>query len=244
MATGRSRMIGQVVVAAVLGALVVGTAPAAQANPNELGLDVLAEQGTVGPDGRSITFGVVTECDRKATIVEARISAVQPQASGEGTFTPICNRIPTFLQVTVPVAGGSFQTGSAQVSARLVVRAGKTKSAQDSALVRIRPSVSVLLADRALVEGAGETVRIDVTVTCPVASNGQGGLVQIYQDQVIGSGAIAPTACDGLPHTQSVRVATSGRPFAAGPAQASASASVEEGGDFFPGGDFRDIQIS
>ena len=232
------------VVAVLLGILVVGGARAAQANPNELSLEVVRDQATVAPDGRSITFGLTIQCDRRATVLEARISAVQPQASGEGTFTPICNRIPTFVQVTVPSTGGSFQTGAVQVGASLVVRSGRTKQAQDSALLRARPSVSVLLADRAVVEGAGEAVRIDVTLTCPVAGNGQGGLVQIYQDQVIGSGAIAPTVCDGIPHKQSVRVATSGRPFQPGPAQAAASATVEEGGDLFPGGDFRNIQIT
>src|SRR5262245_24842862 len=148
MAAGRSRVVSQVVVAAVLGVLAVGTAPAAQASPNELSLEIVREQGTVAPDGRSITFGLVTQCDRKATVVEARISAVQPQASGAGAFAPICNRIPTFLQVTVPVAGGSFQTGSAQVSASLVMRAGKTKQAQDAALLRLRPGVALLVGAR------------------------------------------------------------------------------------------------
>ncbi|HEX2498377.1 MAG: hypothetical protein ACRDWG_02925 [Actinomycetes bacterium] len=243
MAADRFR-VGQVVVAAVVGVVLLGGAQVAHANPNELTIDVLQDQATLAPDGRSITFGMFVQCDRKSQVLEARATVVQPQASGEATFTPICNRLPTFVEATVPALGGSFVTGEAQVSARLLVREGRTKQVQDAAVLRVRPSVSVILADRAVLTGGGDAVQIDVTVTCPVASIGRGGQVTIYQSPVAGTGTIAPTACDGLPHTQSVTAQASGGEFRAGAAEAFASATVEDGGEVFPGSDFRNIQIS
>ena len=142
----------------------------------------------------------------------------------------------------MPAAAGSFQTGAAPVSALLVVRAGRTKQVRDSAVVRVRPSVSVRLADQAVLDSGGQAVRIDVTVTCPVSASGQGGQVAVYQGEV-GTGSFGPTACDGLPHTLSVRVATAGGLFQVGSAQAEAFAAVEEGGDIFPGTDLRTVQI-
>jgi len=142
----------------------------------------------------------------------------------------------------VPAAAGSFQTGAAPVSALLVVRAGRTKQVRDSAVVRVRPSVSVCLADQAVLDSGGQAVRIDVTVTCPVSASGQGGQVAVYQGEV-GTGSFGPTACDGLPHTLSVRVATAEGLFQVGSAQAEAFAAVEEGGDIFPGTDLRTVQI-
>jgi hypothetical protein len=239
----RSSRLRLVVLAGLLGLLVAGGGQAAQAHPSELELEVLSDQGVVAPDGKSISFHISTRCDRKATVLDARVSATQPQASGEATFAPMCTRLPQVVGVTVPSAGGSFQTGEASVSAILAVRAGRTKVVQDSAVLRIRPSVSVLLADHAVREGGGEAVLIDVTVTCPVAADGRGGLVTIYQGQAAGTGSVAPTTCDGSPRTVSVRVATSGGFFQVGSAEAAASVSVVEGGDSFPGSDLRTIQI-
>jgi hypothetical protein len=127
--------------------------------------------------------------------------------------------------------------------ALLVVCEGRTKQVRDSALVRLRPSVSVRLADHAVLEGGGQAVLMDVTVTCPVSANGQGGQLAVHQEQVVGRDAFGPTACDGLPHTLSVRVATATGLFQVGSAQAEAFAAVEEGGDIFPGADLRTVQI-
>jgi len=228
----------------LVGLLVAGGAQAADAHRTELTVEVVSEQATLAPDGRSMTFHLATRCDRKWTIVDARVSVVQPQASGEATFTPGCNRLTQIVEVTVPSLDGSFQTGEAQASALLVVREGNTKEARDTALLRARPSVSVRLADEAVLEGSGQAVRIDVAVTCPVSGNGRGGQVRIYQGQVVGTGSFAPTACDGLPHTASVTVETSEGLFQVGSAEAEAFASVEEGGDFFPGFDLRTVQIT
>jgi hypothetical protein len=103
--------------------------------------------------------------------------------------------------------------------------------------------VAVRLADHAVLEDGGQAVRIDVSVTCPMTSTARGGQVAIYQGQVVGTGTFGPTPCDGVTHTLSVRVATSQGPFQLGSAEAEAFTAVEEGGDFFPGGDFRTIQI-
>jgi hypothetical protein len=243
MAPGRWR-VRLVVLAGLLGLLVAGGGQPAQANPNELALEVLSDQATLAPDGRSMSFHVMTRCDRKATVLDARVFAAQPQASGEATFTPRCTRLPEVVGVTVPVLGGSFLTGEAQVSAVLVVREGRTKEVRDSATVRVRPSVSVRLADAAVRAGAGEEVLIDVTVMCPVAAVGRGGQVVIYQGQVVGTGAVAPTPCDGVPHTLSVRVETAAGVFQVGSAEAAADVSAEEGGDLFPGGDLRTVQVT
>jgi hypothetical protein len=230
-------------VTGLVGLLVAGGAQAAQAHRTALEVEVISEQASLAPDGRSMTFHITTRCDRKWTVVEARVSATQSQGSGEGSFTPACNRLSTVVSVTVPALHGSFQTGPADVSARLVVQQGSTKQAQDSGLVRVRPSVSVRLADHAVLDGS-DAVRIDVTVTCPMVSTGRGGQVRIYDGQVVGMGTFGPTPCDGLAHTLAVRVVTSQGSFQVGSAEAEAFASIEEGGDFFPGGDLRTIQIT
>jgi hypothetical protein len=146
------------------------------------------------------------------------------------------------VRVTVPALSGTFQTGSADATAVLVVRQGSTKQAQDAAALRVRPDVSVRLADQAVLEGDG-AVRIAVTVTCPMSAVGQGGSVRIYDGVAVGTGTFGPTPCDTLAHTVSVRVASSEGPFRVGSAEALASASVTEGGEVFPGADLRTIQI-
>lgn len=239
---GSNVVAGRLVVAGVVGLLVAAGAQAASAHRTALSVEILSEQASLAPDGRSMTFDISTVCDRTWTIVEASASATQPRASGTGSFTPNCGRIPYVVRVVVPVTSGGFQTGPADLTVRLVVQQGPTKQAQDSATVRVRPAVSVVLADRAILEGDG-AVRIDVTVTCPMSAVGQGGDVRIYDGRLVGTGSFGPTPCDTLPHTVSVRVASSEGPFQVGSAEALASASITEGGDSFPGSDLRTIQI-
>ena len=238
-----TRLVRQLPLVGLVGLLVVGLAPAAIAHRTTLVVKVLSDQASIAPDGRSMSFHITTRCDRGWTIVEARVSAVQPQASGEGSFTPDCNRIDNVVGVTVPALEGTFQTGEAEVSALLVVQQGKTKRAEDSAVLRVRPTVGVQLADQAVLESRGGAARIDVSVTCPMTSNGQGGQVTIYQGGVAGRGFFGPTPCDGVPHTLSLRVEPSGGSFQVGNAEADAFASIEEGGDIFPGHDLRTVQI-
>jgi len=229
----------------LIGLLMAGLAQPASAHRTPLVVEVLPDQASIAPDGGSMSFYITTTCDRSWTIVEARVSAVQPLASGEGSFTPICGRIPYNVGVTVPALNGRFQTGEAQVSALLVVKQGRTKRAEDSADLRVRPSVGVRLADEAVLDDGGEAVRIEVTVTCPPSSIGRGGGVTIYQNPAAGSGSFGATPCDWLPHTVSARVEASQGSFQVGSAEGFASAAVEEGGDIFWGSDdFVPVQIT
>jgi hypothetical protein len=239
---GSSVAARRLVVAGLVGFLVAGGTQAASAHRTALSVEILSEQASLAPDGSSMTFDISTVCDRTWAIVEASASATQPQASGTGSFTPNCGRIPYVVRVAVPATSGTFQTGPADLTVRLVVQQGPTKRAQDSATLRVRPDVSVVLADQAVLDGDG-AVRIDVTVTCPMSALGQGGYVTIYDGHVAGTGTFGATPCDTLPHTVSVRVASSDGAFQAGSAEALASASITEGGDFFTGSELRTIQI-
>jgi hypothetical protein len=240
---GSSVAVRRLVITGVIGLLVAGGAQAASAHRTPLSVEIVSDQASLAPDGSSMTFYLSTVCDRTWTIVEASVTVTQPQASGKGPFTPTCGRIPYNVLVTVPATNGTFQTGTGEATAVLVVQQGPKKRAQDSATLRVRPSVSVVLADRAVLQGDG-AVRIDVTVTCPMSAVGQGGSVQIYDGRIAGTGTFGATPCDTLPHTVSVRVASSEGSFQVGTATAFASASVAEGGDVFGGSDdFRTIQI-
>ena len=232
----------RLVVAGMVGLLMAGGAQAVSAHRTALSVKILSEQALLAPDGRSITFDLSTVCDPQWTIVEASVRMSQAQATGTGAFTPSCGRIPYVVRVTVPATSGTFETGPAEATAVLIVKEGRTKQARDSASLRVRPDVSVVLADQAVLEGDG-AVRIDVTVTCPMSAVGQGGYVRIYDGVVAGTGTFGPTPCDTLPHTVSVRVASSEGPFQTGVAEALASASITEGGDLFPGSDLRTIRI-
>ena len=236
------RSTSRVVLIGLVALLVGGLTHVAQAHRTSLSVQVISEQSTVSADGRSMSFQLETVCDRKWTIVEARVSVTQAQASGSGPFTPTCGRIPYNVSVTVPVTQGIFQTGATQATAVLVVGQGSTKRAQDSGAMRARPSVSVILADQAKLQSDG-SVLINVTVTCPMSAVGQGGQVAIYDGVIRGVGTFGPTPCDALPHTVSVRMSSNQGSFRVGSAEADAFASVTEGGDVFPGQDLRTIQI-
>jgi hypothetical protein len=242
IAMGSSIAARRLVLTGLVGLLVAAGAPMASAHRTPLSVEILSEQASLAPDGRSMTFVLSTVCDRGWTIVEASVSVTQPQASGTGPFTPNCGRIPYNVVATAPATSGTFQTGPAEVTAVLVVQQGPTKEAQDSGTLRARPDVSVILGDQAVLESDG-AVWIDVTVTCPASGVGQGGYVRIYDGVVVGTGTFAPTPCDAAPHTVSVRVASSEGSFQMGSAEALASASVTEGGDVFPGSDLRTIHI-
>src|SRR6266545_1451118 len=134
-------------------------AEVASAHRTALSVEIVSEQASLAPDGGSMTFDLSTVCDRGWTIVEASVSVTQPQASGTGSFTPNCGRIPYVVRVTVPATSGTFQTGPAEATAVLFVQEGPTKRAQDSATLRVRPDVSVVLADQAVLEGDGRADR-------------------------------------------------------------------------------------
>lgn len=237
--SARSRRL---VLTGLVGLLVAGGAQVAQAHRTELEVGITPDQASITPDGRSMRFHITTTCDMNWTIVEATAVVTQSGASGQGSFTPRCGRIPYGVTVTVPVVGGTFHTGPVEAHVILVVGQGPKKRAEDSATLRVRPSVSALLADTATLESDG-AVRINITVTCPMSAVGRGGEVRIYDGRIVGTGSFGPTPCDALPHTVSVRVASSDGSFQAGSAEASAFAGIEEGGDIISSFDLRTIQI-
>jgi hypothetical protein len=239
---GSTVLIRRLALAALVGLLVAGGARVAQAHRTALEVQIDSDQSSITPDGRSMRFHITTKCDRKWTIVEATVSVIQAQASGEGPFTPSCNRLTNGVTVTVPAVQGTFQTGPAQAHVVLVVGQGPNKRAEDSGSLRVRPSVSAFLDDTATLQGDGSLV-IDVTVTCPMSAVGRGGQVRIYDGQIVGTGTFGPTPCDALPHTVPVSVGSPDGSFQVGSAEASAWASIEEGGDFFSSFDLRTIQI-
>ncbi len=169
---GSSVVVRRLVLTGLVGLLVAGGAQVASAHRTALSVEIVSEQASLAPDGGSMTFDLSTVCDRGWTIVEASVSVTQPQASGTGSFTPNCGRIPYVVRVTVPATSGTFQTGPAEATAVLFVQEGPTKRAQDSATLRVRPDVSVVLADQAVLEGDG-AVRIEVTLTCPMSAVGR-----------------------------------------------------------------------
>jgi hypothetical protein len=234
--------ISRVVLIGLVALLVGGLTQVAQAHRTTLSVQVISEQSTISPDGRSMSFLLETVCDRQWTIVEAQVSVTQANASGSGSFTPTCGRIPYNVGVTVPVTQGIFETGATQATAVLVVGQGPNKRDQDSGLLRARPSVSVILADQGRLRSDG-SVLIDITVTCPMSAVGQGGQVVIYDGVIRGVGTFGPTPCDAVPLTVSVRVSSNQGSFRVGSAEAEGSASATEGGDVFPAYDLRTIQI-
>ncbi|MGH2660843.1 MAG: hypothetical protein ACRDHS_14580, partial [Actinomycetota bacterium] len=143
VAMGSNVVVRRLVIIGVVGLLVAGGgAQVASAHRTPLSVEIVSEQASLAPNGSSMTFVISTVCDRTWTIVEASVTATQSQASGTGPFTPTCGRIPYNVQVTVPATSGTFETGPADVTARLVVQQGPTKRAQDSATLRARPNVS------------------------------------------------------------------------------------------------------
>src|ERR687892_2380488 len=199
VAVGRNTVrIRWLVLAALIGLLLAGGQPVAQAHRTPLRVVILSDQASITPDGRSMSFHIETTCDRQWTIVEASATVTQGGVTSTGSFTPTCGRIPYGVGVTVPASGAAFQTGPAEASVVLVVGQGPNKRAQDSASLRVRPSVSAILDDTASLQGDGSLL-IDVTVTCPMSAVGRG--------------------------------------------EASAVASIEEGGDIISSFDLRTIQI-
>ena len=79
-------------------------------------------------------------CSEQQTVVDARVSVAQPQASGEAPFSPRCIER-DIVEVTVPSSDGVFETGEVQVSARL--RAGPDEEGPGFEVMRVGPIVTV-----------------------------------------------------------------------------------------------------
>jgi hypothetical protein len=234
--------VRRLVLAGLVGLLVAGGVQTAQAQGN-LSVQILSEGASITPNGRSMSFDIETVCDRRWTIIEATVSVTQAGASGSGPFTPTCGRIPYGVRVNVPASGAPFHTGSAEASVVLIVGQGRTKEARDTGSLRVRPDVSLQVADTGALQGDGSVV-IDATVTCPMFAVALGGEVRLFDGTIGGTGAFGPTPCDAVPHTVSVRVASPQGAFRTGSVMVYAFASIEEGGEVFTGFDiFRTIQI-
>ena len=232
-----SHRLRRLAFAGLLALFVAGAAqPADAAKPRDPAI-YLTSAGLT-PDSQAVIVRLDVYCSEPQTVVDARVSVVQPQASGAAPFSPRCIER-DIVEVTVPAADGVFATGEAQVSALVVFGQGRTKEARDSEVIRVGPIVTVALADEGRLEDGGATIMVDVTVACPVGSTGQQSPVFLYPSQAF----YLPT-CDGSSHPFSVRLERPQGLWLPGPATVDAFALVEEGGERFIGWDRRSVQMT
>ena len=236
---GRSHVLGRVhrlALAGLLALVVAGTAQPADAGKSQDPAVYLQSVGLM-PDSKAALVRLDVYCSEQQAVVDASVSVVQPQASGEALFSPRCIGR-DIVEVAVP-SDGVFETGHAQVSAVVVFKQGRTKEVRDAQVMRLGPIVTVAVADEGRLEDGGKALVIDVTVACPVGSTGQQSPVFRYPSQ----GSYVPT-CDGGSHTWPVRLERSEGEWLPGPAVVTAFAHVEEGGERFTGWDQRTVQFT
>jgi hypothetical protein len=199
-------------------------------------VDIHAQAG-LAPDGRSIAVSVVASCPERWTVVEAVVRVSQPGGSGQASFPLTCIGSMRPFRVSVPANAGTFQLGTAQVTASVVIRRGKTARADHSEIATVQPTVLVELGETAQIQDGGAAVLLDVTVACPVGTTGrQSGLVVSQAGRVMGSGRYTPI-CDGSPHLFNVLVTASQGVYETGIAQALTVADIEHNGEVFSGVD-------
>jgi hypothetical protein len=227
-----SHRLRRLALASLLGLVVARAAEPADAAKAQDPAVYLRSAGLT-PDSQAVVVRLDVYCSEPQTVVNARVSVAQSQASGEATFSPRCIGR-DIVEVTVPSSVGVFETGEAQVSALVAFRHGRTKEVRDSEVMRVGPIVTVTVADTGRLEDSRDTAVIDVTVACPVGSTGQQSTVFLYPSQ----GFYVPT-CDGHSHTFSVRIEGSQGLWRPGPTTVDAVTVVEEGGDRFVGWDLR-----
>ena len=226
-----ARVLALTGVAAVLA---FGAATPAGARPASAPTVDLGSAAWLAPDGGSLSFSVIASCPERWSVVRAVVSVSQPQASGQASFPLTCIGSLRVFQVTVPADTGTFELGEAQATASVVVKRGKTQSAEDSQLLRVDPAVLVELAGSAQLESGGGAVTLGLTVACPVGTTGLESRLVVSQGQAIGVGLYTPL-CDGTRHSFVVRVAASQGAYHAGIAQALTFANVSFGGLSFSG---------
>ena len=191
----------------------------------------------LAPDGRSINVNVLASCPERWTVVQAVVRVSQPSGSGQASFPLTCIKSVRSFWISVPASIGSFQLGSAQVTASVVIQRGNIARADDSQIVTVDPTVLVELGESAHILDGGAAVLLDVTVACPVGTTGrESGLVVSQAGRVMGTGRYTPI-CDGSRHTFTVRVQASQGVYELGIAQALTFADVEFGGQVFSGVD-------
>jgi hypothetical protein len=234
IASHRSRVFAVAGAVALLGAVAAVPAAARPARPPVVDVQSLAG---MAPDGRSMTVQVLASCPERWTVVEAVVAVSQPQGSGRASFPLTCIGSARMFTVTVASTAGTFELGTAQVNASVVIRRGSVVRAQDAQLVQVEPTVVVELADTARLERGGAGVLITVSVACPAGTTGLPSTLNVSQQgRVTGNGSYTPI-CDGLRHTFSVSVQASEGLYQAGIAQALTFANVEHEGNTVVGVD-------
>lgn len=195
----------------------------------------LATSALLAPDGRSLSTSVVASCAERSTVVEARVTVTQGQASGSGTFALQCiGPFPRVFEVTVQATSGTFALGPAQATATVVVQRGNTQRAEDTDSLELQPLVNVDLANTGTLAAGGTGVTLDVTVSCAPGPVGLESYVAVSQGNVVGRGFYVPV-CDGTPHTFTVTATTSQGVFQPGDARSLSFADVDWNGAFFTG---------
>jgi hypothetical protein len=202
-------------------------------------VDIQSSAG-LAPDGRFMGVAVSASCPERWTVVEAVIAVAQPQASGQASFPLTCDGGRRVFHVAVPASSGTFDLGDAQVTARVVIKRGKTASAQDSELVDPDPLVSVVIAETAQLTSGGDAATIDVTVACPIGTTGLESRINISQQGRTSANGTYTPICDGSPHTFNVTIAGTFQP---GSAVALTFADVEYEGEIFFGVDDGPIEL-
>jgi hypothetical protein len=227
---GGGRLKGAFVLAAVVAVVAAGAVSIADARPVQSPTVLLGTAAALAPDSRSVTLDVVAGCPERWTVVDARVSFAQPQASGEGSFPLTCTGSVRSFRILVPSSGAAFQLGEARATATVVIQRGRTQQAQDTQTISVQASVDVALPATARVQGSGLAVTIDITVACPVGARGLESYVNVSQgQQVFGTGFYTPT-CDGQSHTLSVLVPATQGLFQPGAGSALTFAVVEAEG--------------
>ena len=231
------------VLALAIGLLAGGAAAPAEARPSPGPAVLVQSAAWVAPDGASITVQLLASCPERWSVVEAVVTASQPQATGQASFPLTCIGSLRMFTVVVPSSGGTFELGEALVTGSVTIKRGKTQRTQDTQLVQAQPAVFVDLATIATLESGGAAVLLDVTVACPVGASGVESFVGVTQGQATsGTGTYVPI-CDGQQHTFAVRVGATRGAYQAGDARALTFAVVEHAGIGFSGVDDSPVQI-
>src|SRR5215210_8479015 len=142
----------------------LGAAPAGARFQETPTVDIHPAAG-LAADGQSIDVN-----PERWTVVQAVVRVSQPSGSGQASFPLTCIKSVRSFSIGVSASSGSFQLGSAQVTASVVIQRGKTARADDSQVVTVDPSVLVDLAESGLRVDGGQAVILDVTVACPVST--------------------------------------------------------------------------
>jgi hypothetical protein len=78
----------------------------------------IADQGQLtGTAGGGVRIAVAAACPVGATPQPSSVTVTQGTATGQASFTPICDRASHTFVLSLPASGGTFQTGSASASA-------------------------------------------------------------------------------------------------------------------------------